>query len=89
MLNRNCVVTRGLILHSFATSKLQVESVHSLLEDITYQMTRMTEKEINTTLAGPIALLKYKQTRYADMSSVQCVGVYTNALYPHTGCLQW
>lgn len=42
-----------------------VESVHSMLEDMTFQMVTMTEGEINANLAGPIALLKYKQTRVA------------------------
>ena len=31
------------------------------------QMTQMTEEEVNKVLAGPIALLKYKQTRVATM----------------------
>ena len=33
-----------------------------MLEDLTYQMNNMTSKEMNKILAGPIALLKYKQT---------------------------
>ena len=32
-----------------------------------YQMTKMTQEEVNKTLAGPIALLKYKQTRVATI----------------------
>ena len=46
-----------------------VEAVHSMLEDMTHQMVTMSEGEINTNLAGPIALLKYKQTRVATMIS--------------------
>lgn len=38
-----------------------------MLEDITFQMTQMFEHEINKTLAGPIALLKFKQTRVATI----------------------
>ena len=34
----------------------QVETVHSLLEDITFQMTQLSENEINKHLAG---LLRY------------------------------
>ena len=45
----------------------EVETVHSMLEDLTYQMSQMTEHEINKHLAGPIALLKYKQTRAANL----------------------
>jgi len=36
-----------------------VEAVHSMLEDMTYQMCTMTEGELNAHLAGPISLLKY------------------------------
>ena len=32
---------------------VQVETVHSLLEDITFQMTQLSENEINKHLAGP------------------------------------
>jgi alkylation response protein AidB-like acyl-CoA dehydrogenase len=46
-----------------------VEAVHSMLEDMTHQMVTMSEGEINASLAGPIALLKYKQTRVATMVS--------------------
>ena len=46
---------------------LIIFSVHSLLEDLTYQMCNMTAKEMSDTLAGPIALLKYKQTRVAQL----------------------
>jgi len=49
----------------------EVESVHSMLEDVTYQMNTMVQKGkpelISQVLAGPIALLKYKQTRTAQL----------------------
>ena len=46
-----------------------IESVHSLLQDTTYQMCQMSAPEINETLAGPIALLKHKQSCVATMVS--------------------
>ena len=32
----------------------EIESVHSMAEDLTYQMSQMTDEEINSTLAGPM-----------------------------------
>ena len=56
-----------MIRFKLATMAAEVESVHSMLEDLTYQMNNMTSKEMNKILAGPIALLKYKQTRVAQL----------------------
>jgi len=43
----------------------QVEAVHNWLENITYQMTKMSYEEQVRHLAGPIALLKLQCTRVA------------------------
>eukprot|EP00729_Bicosta_minor_P001085 gene1085-1416_t len=59
------------IRQKLAAMVADVESVHSMLEDLTYQMTQMSEEEVNKVLAGPIALLKYKQTRVATMIAGQ------------------
>merc|ERR1711871_426694 len=53
-----------------ASMAAEVEAVHSLLEDITYQMNcanKGTNGAIPDELAGPIALLKFKQTRVAQL----------------------
>lgn len=46
-----------------------VETVHSMLEDLTYQMCQMSVDQINKDLAGPIALLKFQQSRAATLVS--------------------
>lgn len=61
------LIEQPVIRFKLATMAAEVESVHSMLEDLTYQMNNMTSKEMNTILAGPIALLKYKQTRVAQL----------------------
>eukprot|EP00808_Paulinella_micropora_P016257 g20292.t1 len=59
------LIDQAVIRNKLATMAAEVETVHSMAEDLTYQMSRMTHEEVNKHLAGPIALLKYKQTRAA------------------------
>eukprot|EP00657_Telonema_sp_P-1_P003526 TRINITY_DN18418_c0_g2_i1.p1 TRINITY_DN18418_c0_g2~~TRINITY_DN18418_c0_g2_i1.p1 ORF type:complete len:166 (+),score=50.10 TRINITY_DN18418_c0_g2_i1:148-645(+) len=63
----------------------EVEAVHSLLEDITFQMCNLTEKEINKYLAGPIALLKYKQSRVATFVSDNACQIFGGRAITRTG----
>merc|ERR1719401_1705371 len=63
------LIQQPVIRYKLAEMAAAVESLHSLLEDLTYQMCKMTHKQINDELAGPIALLKYKQTRVATLVS--------------------
>lgn len=63
------LVQQPVIRYKLAEMAAAVESLHSMLEDLTYQMCNMTQEEINKHLAGPIALLKYKQTRVATVVS--------------------
>eukprot|EP00933_Yihiella_yeosuensis_P042859 TRINITY_DN3751_c0_g1_i2.p1 TRINITY_DN3751_c0_g1~~TRINITY_DN3751_c0_g1_i2.p1 ORF type:complete len:106 (+),score=16.40 TRINITY_DN3751_c0_g1_i2:1141-1458(+) len=58
------LVTQPVIRLKLAEMAAGIEAVHSMLEDITYQMCNMTHLENNKNLAGPIALLKYKQARW-------------------------
>jgi len=62
-----------------------IESLHSLLEDVTYQMCKMTPAEINKVLAGPIALLKYKQTRVATVVSDNACQIFGGRAVTGTG----
>jgi alkylation response protein AidB-like acyl-CoA dehydrogenase/predicted heme/steroid binding protein len=62
-----------------------VEVVHSMLEDLTYQMSKMSPDEINRTLAGPIALLKYKQSRTATMVSDNACQIFGGRAVTVTG----
>lgn len=61
------LMQQPVIRYKMAEMTAAVETVHSMLEDLTYQMTKMSPAEINQHLAGTIALLKYKQTRVATV----------------------
>ena len=61
------LIDQPVIRFKLANMAAEIESVHSMLEDVTYQMCNMTSEEMAKNLAGPIALLKYKQTRVANM----------------------
>jgi len=61
------LIQQPVIRYKLAEMVANVEGVHSLLEDLTFQMTKMSQKDINGKLAGAIALLKYKQTRVATV----------------------
>merc|ERR1712228_703023 len=63
----------------------EVESVHSFLEDVTYQMSKMTDFEIGSYLAGPIALLKYKQTRVATVVSDHACQIFGGRALTRSG----
>ena len=63
------LIDQPVIRMKLAQMAADVEAVHSMLEDVTFQMTKMTHAEINKYLAGPIGLLKFKQTRVATMVS--------------------
>jgi alkylation response protein AidB-like acyl-CoA dehydrogenase/predicted heme/steroid binding protein len=63
------LIDQPVIRMKLAEMAAEVESVHSMLEDVTFQMSCMTESEVNKYLAGPISLLKYKQTRAATKIS--------------------
>lgn len=63
------LIQQPVIRYKLAEMAAAIESLHSMLEDLTYQMNNMSTSEINRDLAGPIALLKYKQTRVATVVS--------------------
>jgi ABC-type nickel/cobalt efflux system permease component RcnA len=52
-----------------------VEAVHSFLEDMTYQMSKLDDKTA-MSLGGQIALLKYKQTRAAQLVMDNAVQIF-------------
>jgi alkylation response protein AidB-like acyl-CoA dehydrogenase len=66
-----------------------VEAVHSMNEDITFQMTKMSHAEINKHLAGPIGLLKYKQTRVATMISDHACQIFGGRALTRSGMGQY
>ena len=63
---------------------IMIIMINIIIEDLTYQMTKMSPAEINQHLAGTIALLKYKQTRVATVvadNACQIFGGRTNCYY--------
>lgn len=65
------LIDQPVIRFKLSQMAADVESVHSMLEDVTHQMNCMLREGkpnlIASVLAGPIALLKYKQTRVAQL----------------------
>ena len=79
------LIDQPVIRFKLAQMAAEVESVHSLVEDITYQMCHMTQEEINKELAGPIALLKYKQTRAATLVADQVCQIFGGRALTRSG----
>ena len=52
------------------------EAIQSYLENITYQMVSLSQKEQNRHLAGPIGLLKMFATRAAHEIADESVNVF-------------
>ncbi|KAJ3277166.1 hypothetical protein HDV01_000218 [Terramyces sp. JEL0728] len=67
------LIQNPVIRHKLAMMVSKLESAHSWLENITYQMTLMNYQEQSVKLAGPIALLKIRSSRIAhDISDHAC-----------------
>lgn len=79
------LVEQPVIRYKLAEMAAAVETLHSMLEDVTYQMCNMTPAEINKHLAGPIALLKYKQTRVATLVSDNACQIFGGRAITSTG----
>mmetsp|Transcript_124547 Transcript_124547/g.265557 ORF Transcript_124547/g.265557 Transcript_124547/m.265557 type:complete len:533 (-) Transcript_124547:87-1685(-) len=79
------LIQQPVIRNKLAEMAAAIESLHSLLEDVTYQMCKMTPAEINKVLAGPIALLKYKQTRVATVVSDNACQIFGGRAVTGTG----
>eukprot|EP00039_Didymoeca_costata_P004106 m.71359 g.71359 ORF g.71359 m.71359 type:complete len:517 (+) comp12239_c0_seq2:146-1696(+) len=79
------LIQQPVIRQKLALMAAEVEAVHSLIEDVTYQMTQMSEKDMNTHLAGPIALLKFKQTRVANLIADNACQVFGGRAITKTG----
>jgi len=83
------LIEQPVIRHKLAAMAAEVESVHSLLEDLTYQMTQLPEDEVDKILAGPIALLKYKQTRCATLIADNACQIFGGRALTRTGMGQY
>ena len=79
------LIDQPVIRFKIAQMVSEVESVHSMIEDVTYQMCQMSVAEQNKTLAGPIALLKYKQTRTATLVADNICQIFGGRALTRTG----
>jgi alkylation response protein AidB-like acyl-CoA dehydrogenase len=79
------LMQQPVIRYKIAEMVAAVETLHSMLEDITYQMNNMNVAQINKDLAGPIALLKYKQTRVATLVSDNACQIWGGRAITGTG----
>merc|ERR1712051_86853 len=62
-----------------------LESAHSMLESVTYQMDKMPYKEQSEKLGGPIALLKYQATRSGTLIADEAVQMFGGRGITKTG----
>eukprot|EP00440_Ansanella_granifera_P026671 gb/GFBE01028964.1/.p1 GENE.gb/GFBE01028964.1/~~gb/GFBE01028964.1/.p1 ORF type:complete len:527 (+),score=143.33 gb/GFBE01028964.1/:1-1581(+) len=79
------LIDQPVIRFKLATMASEVEAVHSMLEDVTYQMMNMTPQETDKHLAGPIALLKYKQTRVAQLCADDACQIFGGRALTRSG----
>lgn len=79
------LIDQPVIRYKLAEMAANVESLHSMLEDVTYQMCNMTQDRINKDLAGMIALMKYKQTRVATVVSDNACQIFGGRAVTGTG----
>jgi alkylation response protein AidB-like acyl-CoA dehydrogenase len=63
----------------------EVEAVQNWLENITYQMTKMSYQEQSLKLAGPIALLKLLCTRMAHNVNDEACQIFGGRAITKTG----
>ncbi|KAJ3199408.1 hypothetical protein HDU82_000440 [Entophlyctis luteolus] len=79
------LIEQPVIRFKLAKMIAEVESVQNWLENITYNMTKMSYKEQSLHLAGPIALLKYQSTRVAHDVSDDAVQILGGRAITKTG----
>ncbi|KAJ3135200.1 hypothetical protein HK100_002971 [Physocladia obscura] len=79
------LIEQPVIRFKLAKMIAEIESVHNWLENVTYNMTKMSYKEQSLHLAGPIALLKYQSTRVAHDVSDDAVQILGGRAITKTG----
>ncbi|KAG8817005.1 hypothetical protein FRC18_000732, partial [Serendipita sp. 400] len=68
--------SQAVIRHKLAAMIARVESAQAWLENITYQMTKMTYKQQSAKLAGQIAFIKMYATRTAQETARDAVQIF-------------
>ena len=87
------LIDQPVIRLKLAEMAAEVEAVHSWLEDVTFQMRHIRTSEsndaVNQVLAGPIAMLKYKQTRVATLVSDNACQIFGGRALTRSGMGQF
>ncbi|KAG8814795.1 hypothetical protein FRB91_000996 [Serendipita sp. 411] len=79
------LVSQAVIRHKLAAMIARCESIQSWLENITYQMTRMSYKQQSDKLAGQIAFAKMLSTRNAQETATDAVQIFGGRGITRTG----
>lgn len=79
------LIAQPVIRHKLAMMVAQVEGVQNWLENITYQMCKMSYKEQSIKLAGPIALLKLYSTRVGTFVADESCQIFGGRAITQTG----
>jgi alkylation response protein AidB-like acyl-CoA dehydrogenase len=79
------LISQPVIRNKLAHMVAQVESLDSWVENVTFQMTKMTEKQQFKYLGGTIALLKLQTTRTATFISDQACQIFGGRAITRTG----
>jgi len=79
------LIEQPVIRNKLAHMVAQLESCYNWLENITYQMTKLSYKEQAVKLAGPIALCKLQCTRVAHYCADQAAQIFGGRAITRTG----
>jgi alkylation response protein AidB-like acyl-CoA dehydrogenase len=79
------LIAQPVIRQKLAHMVAQVEGVQNWLENITFQMTKMSYKEQSIHLAGPIALLKLFSTKVGTFVSDESCQIFGGRAITQTG----
>lgn len=77
--------SQAIIRSKLAAMISRVESTQSWLENVTYQMNKMSYKQQATKLAGPIGILKMHATRSAQQTATDAVQIFGGRGITRTG----
>mmetsp|Transcript_35665 Transcript_35665/g.44231 ORF Transcript_35665/g.44231 Transcript_35665/m.44231 type:complete len:506 (+) Transcript_35665:69-1586(+) len=80
---RKRLIDQPVIRFKLGQMVAEVESVHSMIEDVTYQMNNSPKE--SKDLIGPIAILKYKQTRAAELVADNICQIFGGRALTRTG----
>lgn len=79
------LISQPVIRNKLAHMIAEVEAVNNWIESITFQMCKMSPREQARKLAGPIALLKFKQTRAATLVADEACQIFGGRAVTRTG----